>query len=95
MRGSSRETRKGKMMRKLLILLLVVGALAGLMAGSAMADPPGSPPLDCAGAVTSTAAGPGFGQVVAFFAAPPPPEQAIDNFGLAACGTNADERQNP
>jgi len=44
---------------------------------------------NCAGAVTSSLAGPGFGQVVAFFAH----QQAVDNFGFANCGDTP--RQNP
>jgi len=44
---------------------------------------------NCAGAVTSSLAGPGFGAAVSFFAQ----LQAVDNFGLANCGET--EGQNP
>jgi hypothetical protein len=46
---------------------------------------------NCAGAVTSSLAGPGFGPVVASFAQ----QQLVDNFGLADCGLNSGVRQNP
>jgi hypothetical protein len=44
---------------------------------------------NCAGAITSTFAGPGFGGAVAAAA----DQQVVDNFGLADCGQ--DNRNNP
>jgi hypothetical protein len=71
--------------------LLLAGAVAGALAVSptAAADPPEGDAHNCAGATVSAAAGPGFGQVVSFFAH----QQAVDNFNLANCGNT--ERKNP
>ncbi len=60
-------------------LVCGVGALSLIVAAPAAAD---GEEHNCAGAVTSSLAGPGFGQAVSFFAQ----QQAVDNFGLANCG---------
>jgi hypothetical protein len=64
-------------------------------AGPALADTsaPTLNPSNCAGVVVSSLAGPGFGDAVSSLAQPP--VQAVDNLGLAACGSNNDVRQNP
>ena len=67
--------------------LAVAAALPGFVSPSAtLAD---GDDHNCAGAVTSSLAGPGFGDLVAFYAH----LQFVDNFGLANCGDT--EGQNP
>jgi hypothetical protein len=77
-------------MKHFQIVYLVIGAL--LMSSANQA--PAQQVLDinehnCAGAVVSSLAGPGFGDQVASLAQ----LQAVDNLGLADCG--APPRQNP
>jgi opacity protein-like surface antigen len=69
----------------------LLGAIAAafVAAPPAAADPPAPNGHNCAGVVVSGAAGPGFGQFVAFFAH----QQAVDNFNLANCGNT--NRKNP
>ena len=56
-------------MRRLITILFVLCFFFGAIAGTALAqDSPGDG-HDCAGTVTSSLAGPGFGQIVAFFCA--------------------------
>ena len=62
--------------------------LIGLSGGAAVADPPVNG-HDCAGALVSSVAGPGFGQLVSALAH----QQQVDNLGLADCG--APPRSNP
>jgi hypothetical protein len=68
----------------------VIGALiaAAVLLGPTPAGAQGED-HNCAGALTSSLAGPGFGAGVSFFAY----LQAVDNFGLANCGDAP--RQNP
>jgi hypothetical protein len=72
------------------ILIVAAAAIAAVVAGAgpALAD---APPNDhnCAGAIVSSVAGPGFGQGVSEAAH----RQAVDNFGFADCGQ--DNRKNP
>jgi hypothetical protein len=72
---------------------LTVAALVGtalvLGAGPASADPSAVNGHNCAGAVVSTVAGPGFGATVAEAAQ----AQVVDNLGLANCGQPP--RRNP
>jgi hypothetical protein len=69
----------------------LTGAIALVLSatGTAAADPPTFNGHNCAGAIVSELAGPGFGEAVAGAAH----EQVVDNFGFANCGQPP--RQNP
>lgn len=66
-------------------VLFLLGAVG--VASANEAPPPNG--HNCAGAVVSESAGPGFGQAVSAAAH----AQFVDNFGLANCGQ--DNRNNP
>jgi len=76
-------------LKRLFIALAAAIALVLSASGMAAADPPGSNGHNCAGAVVSLFAQPGFGQAVSDAAQ----EQVVDNFGFANCGDTP--RQNP
>ena len=76
-------------MRKCLTLLLTAGALMGLTATSASADPGAINGHDCAGAIVSSLTPPGIGPLVSQLAH----AQLVDNIGLADCGQT--NRNNP
>jgi hypothetical protein len=69
----------------------LAGTIALVVTGTGMAaaDPPAINGHNCAGAIVSELAGPGFGQAVSTAAH----AQAVDNFGFANCG--APPRKNP
>ena len=69
-------------MTKMVGLIVAVGALLLLGGSSAGADPGQVNGHNCAGAVVSGFAGPGFGQLVAAAAH----AQLVDNLGIRNCG---------
>ena len=75
-------------MRRAAVAILTIAAL-GAATGGAAAGPAADEPHNCAGAMVSQLAGPGFGSVVSSAAH----LQLVDNFGLANCG--APPRNNP
>ena len=77
------------MKRYILTLILVSLLLISLTSTVFAQDGPALNENNCAGAITSSLAAPGFGHLVASFAH----AQLVDNFGLASCGDNP--RNNP
>jgi hypothetical protein len=78
-------TKEERKMRRFITILFMLSILFSGIAGPALAQPTPGPSHNCAGAVTSSLAGPGFGQLVAGFAH----LQLVDNFGLANCGNTS------
>jgi hypothetical protein len=75
-------------MRRAAVAILTIAAL-GAAAGGAAAGTPSDDPHNCAGAMVSQLAEPGFGSVVSGAAH----QQLVDNFGFANCGETP--RKNP
>lgn len=74
-------------MRRAAVVILAIAALGAATGGAAAA--PTLNDNNCAGAVVSNLAGPGFGSAVSGAAH----QQLVDNFGFASCGVPT--RNNP
>jgi hypothetical protein len=74
-------------MRRAAVAILTIAAFGAATVGAAAGPTPND--HNCAGAVVSQLAGPGFGSLVSSAAH----QQLVDNFGFANCG--APPRNNP